>query len=165
MNLTEKKEPYYWKSISTNFPGSPHTTGFVGYFREPISQTFPVRWFWLSFARLWEINEKTHAFPMWWSIAWKGKKYEHQFPRFSPYDEFCYIFPYYEKFMGKPMHFPFDEVYHRMRIEWEKSTHNIGKGWVPVSQTFLTPWVLLHFPVMWEIYGETHAFPICWSIP
>ena len=24
--------------------------------------------------------------------------------------------------------------------------------------------VLLHFPVMWEIYGETHAFPICWSI-
>ena len=57
-----KKHPYYGKSMSTNFPGSPHTTGFEGYFREPISQTFPIRWVWLSFPMLWEINEKTHVF-------------------------------------------------------------------------------------------------------
>ena len=61
----EKKHPHYGKSMSTNFPGSPHTMGFLylGYYREPISRTFPIRWFWLSFLRLWEINEKTHAFP------------------------------------------------------------------------------------------------------
>ena len=29
--------------------------------------------------------------------------------------------------MGKPMHFPYDEVYHRIGIEWEKSTHTMGK--------------------------------------
>ena len=59
-----KKHPYYGKSMSTNFPGSPHAKGFVGYFREPISQTFPIPWLWLSFPRLWEMNGKTHAFLM-----------------------------------------------------------------------------------------------------
>ena len=63
-----KKHPYCRKSMSTNFPGSPHTMGFLGYYQEPISQTFPIRWVWLLFPMLWEINEKTHAFPMWWSI-------------------------------------------------------------------------------------------------
>ena len=38
----------------------------------------------------------------------------------------------------------------------------MGKVWVSVSQTLSIPWVLLHFPVLWEIYGETHAFPIWW---
>ena len=38
------------------------------------------------------------------------EKYEYQFPRFSPYDEFCFIFSYYGKLMGKPMHFPYDEI-------------------------------------------------------
>ena len=60
-----KKHPYYGKSMSTNLPGFPHAVGFVGYFREAISQTFPIRWIWLSFPMLWEINEEqTHAFPM-----------------------------------------------------------------------------------------------------
>ena len=39
----KKKDPYYGKIQSTNFPGSPHTMGFVEYFRESISQTFPIR--------------------------------------------------------------------------------------------------------------------------
>ena len=39
----DKKHPYHGKSMSTNFPGSPHTMGFVGYFLEPISQTFSIR--------------------------------------------------------------------------------------------------------------------------
>ena len=51
-------------------------------------------------------------------------------------------------------------------LRWEsngkKSTHTIGKVWVSISQTFPIPWVLLHFPVLWEIYRETHAFPIWW---
>ena len=48
-------------------------------------------------------------------------------------------------------------------IGWKlKSTHTMGKVWVSVSQNFPIPWVLLHFPVLWEIYGETHAFPIWW---
>ena len=75
------------------------------------------------------------------------------------------ILPYCGKFMGKPMHSPYDEVYHKMGIGWEKSTHTMGKVWVSVSQTFPIPWVLLHFTILWEIYGETHAFPICYIIP
>ena len=59
-----KKHPYYGKSMSTNFPVFPHVIGFVGYFPEPISQTFSIPCFWLSFPMLWEINEKTHAFPI-----------------------------------------------------------------------------------------------------
>ena len=43
-------------------------------------------------------------------IVWE--KYECQLPRFTPYDGFCT----YEKYMGKPMHFSYDEVYHRMEI-------------------------------------------------
>ena len=58
-------------------------------------------------------------------ILWK--KYEYQFPRFSPYDGFSWIFLCYEKLKGKPMQCPCNEVYHRMGIEWEKSTHTMGK--------------------------------------
>ena len=63
-----KKHPYCGKSMSTNFPGFSHRMGFLGFYWERIFQTFPIRWVWLSFPMLWEINEKTHAFPMWWSI-------------------------------------------------------------------------------------------------
>ena len=41
-----------------------------------------------------------------------------------------------------------------------KKPYTIGKIWVSISQTFPIPWVLLHFPVLWEIYRETYAFPI-----
>ena len=41
-------------------------------------------------------------------ILWE--KYDYQFPRFSPYDGFCCIFPSYGKLMGKLMHFPYDEI-------------------------------------------------------
>ena len=93
------------------------------------------------------------------------EKYEHQFPRFSPYVEFCCIFLCYGKLMGKPLHFPYDEVYRRMGIVWGKSTHTTGKVWVPISQVHPIRRVLLHFPIISKIDGETHAFPICWSIP
>ena len=90
------------------------------------------------------------------------KKSDYQFPRLSPYHGFCCIFPYCGEFIGKPIHFPYAEVCHRMGIGWEKSTHTMGKVWLSISQTFPIPWVLLHFPVLWENYGETHALPIWW---
>ena len=93
-------------------------------------------------------------------ILWE--KYGYRFPRLSPYHGFCCIILYCRKSTGKPMHFPYAEVYHRIGIGWEKSTHTMGKVWLSISQTFPIPWVLLHFPVLWEIYGENHAFPIWW---
>ena len=56
----------------------------------------------------WESNDKKAP------ILWK--KHEYQSPRFTPYNGFCCIFPYYGKLMEKPMHFPYGEVYHRMGI-------------------------------------------------
>ena len=144
-----KNHPYYGKSGSTNFSGSPHTKGFVAFFRTMRN------WQWnpcisqmMKYTIGWGSNGKKA------SILWE--KYEYQFPRLSTYHGFYCIFPYCGKFMGNP------EVYHRMGIGWEKSTHIMGKVWLSVSQTFSIPWVLLHFPVLWEIYGETHAFPIWW---
>ena len=99
-----KKAPVE-KSRTTNFPGSPIPL---------VLLHFPV---------LWEINGETHAFLIWWSIltiGWESfgekssilsEKYEYQFHRFTPSDGFCYIFPVtMEKLMGKPMHFPYNEV-------------------------------------------------------
>ena len=87
------------------------------------------------------------------------------FPGSPYYDEFCCIFLYYGKLMGKPMHFPYEEVYHRMGIVWGKITHSMGKVWVPISQVHPIRRVLLHFPVLWETDGETHAFPLWRSMP
>ena len=70
-------------------------------------------------------------------ILWE--KYEYQFPRLSLHHGFCCIFPYCAKFMGKPMHFPYAEVYHRMGIGWERSTHTMGKVWVSISQNLPIP--------------------------
>ena len=153
-----ENSPILWESVSTNFPGPPHTKGFVAF-----SRTMRNWWGnpWIShmlkYTIEWELDGKKA--PMLW------EKYDYQFPRLSPYRGFCCIFLYCGKFIGKPIHFPYAEVYHRMGIGWETSTHAMGKVWVSVSQTSPIPWVLLHFPVLWEIYGETHAFLICWSIP
>ena len=43
-----------------------------------------MQWVLLHFPVLWEINEETHAFPIW-------EKYEYQFPSFSRYNRFCCI--------------------------------------------------------------------------
>ena len=105
----------------------------------------------------WESNGK--EVPVIW------EKYDHQFPIFSPYGEFRCISLYYEKLMGKPMHFPYQEVYRRMGIVWGKITHAMAKVWVPISQVHPIRRVLLHFPVLWETDGETHAFPLWRSMP
>ena len=38
-----KKDPYYGKSMSANFSGSPNILGPVGFSQEPISQAFPIQ--------------------------------------------------------------------------------------------------------------------------
>ena len=151
----EKTRPYYGESGSTNFPGSPHTMGFVAF-----SCTTGNWWGNPCISHLMKYTIGWGSYGEKSPILWE--KYKYQFPRFIPYERFCCIFSYYQKLMGKPMHFPHNEVYHRMGIGWEKSTHPMGKAWVSISQTFPIPWVLLHFSVLWEIYGETHAFPIWW---
>ena len=153
-----KNHSYYGKSVSPNFPGSPHSKGFVEF-----SRTMRTWWenpcisHMMKYTVGWESDGKKSP------ILWK--KYEYQFPRLTSFEGFCSIFQHYDKLMGKPMHLPYAEVYHRMRTGWEKSTPAMGKVWLSISQAFPVPWVLLHFPVLWEIYGETHACPIRWSIP
>ena len=77
-----KKHPYYGKSMSTNFPGSPHTMGFV---RGPNFPNFPHSMILTVFSQI------------------------------------------MGKLMRKCMHFPCDEVYHKMGILWEKCAHNMRK--------------------------------------
>ena len=61
----------------------------------------------MKYIKRWESNGKKAP------ILWE--KYNYRFPRLSPYHGFCYIFPYWGKFMGKPMHFPYAEYI----IGWE----------------------------------------------
>ena len=42
-----------------------------------------------------------------------------------------------------------------------KNAQTLEIVWETISQAFPIRWVLLPFPVLWEINGETHAFPIC----
>ena len=53
-----------------------------------------------------------------------------------------------------------DEVYHVMGIRQGNSTHTMGNGMSSNFPFLLIQWALLHFPVLWEIDGKTHAFPI-----
>ena len=152
-----KKYPYYGKSMITNFPGFPHTIGFVA-----LSRTMGNWWenpcisHMMKYTIGWELDGK--------KVPILREKYDYQFLRFSPYVGFWCIFRYNGKLMGKPMHFPYDEVYHRMGIRWEKSTHTMEKVWLSISQVLPIWCVLLHFPVLWEVHGKTHAFPIWWDL-
>ena len=142
--------------MSTNFPDPPHTMDFVAFYRTMGNWwENPCISHMMKYIIGWELDGK--KVPILW------EKYDYQFPRFSPYSGFCCIFRYYGKLMWKPMHFPYDEVYHRMEIGWERSTHTMGKVWLPISQVFPIQWVLLHFPVLWEIDVKSHAFPIWWD--
>ena len=150
-----KNYPYYRKSMITSFPDFLHTTGFVAFSRTMASWwENPCISHMMKCTIEWELDGKKA--PMLW------EKYDYQFPRFSPCDGFCCIFPFHGKLMGKPMHFSYDEVYDRMGIGWEKSTHAMWKIWLPISQVFPIRWVLLHFPMLWEIDGKTQVFPISW---
>ena len=111
-----KKRPYYEKGTVIDFPGFPHTMGFVA-FSCAVGNLWgiPCIFHMLKYTIRWESNGKKAP------ILWE--KYEYQFPRLSPYHGFCYIFLYCGKFMGKPIHLPYAEVYHRMGIRWEKHSY------------------------------------------
>ena len=47
----------------------------------------------------------------------------------------------------------------------EKSTHFMTKVWEPIFQTFPIQWILLSFPMLFEIDEKTHAFPMWCNIP
>ena len=107
----------------------------------PISQVFHMRWVLLHFANLLETDAETNV--MKYTRGWRSggkkepivwEKYEHQFPRFYPYNGFSCIFSWYRILMWKPMHFPCNEVYYRMGIGWEKRALTMGKVWIPIFQ-------------------------------
>ena len=91
-------------------------------------------------------------------VAMLWEKYGYLYPRSSQQGGFYCIFLCYEKLIRNTMHFPCNEVYHRMGIGWEKSTHTIGKVWAPISQ-FLP---ISALSCAMEYWWETHAFPIRW---
>ena len=161
-----EKSSYYGKSMGTNFPGFPHSMGFT------------------AFSIIWEIHEKTHAFPIWWSIPHDGnliektpklwKLYGNQFFRFSPFrwvllsfPVLYYLFPCYRKLMRK----------HAFPIWWsipqdgnlmEKDTHTMETAWEQISQTFPIQWVFLHFSTCyekWNVWVPISQFlPMQWVL-
>ena len=152
-NWMGKKYPYYGKSMSSNFPGPPHTMGFVAFSRT-VGNWWENPWISHMMKYTMDGNQMGKKVPILW------EKFDYQFPRFSPYDGFCCIFTYCGKLMGKLMHFPYNEVYHGMGIGWEKSTHTMGKVWLPISQVFLMRWVLLH---IFQYYGKSMRKPMHFS--
>ena len=88
-NKMRKKHPHYGKSMSTNFPGSPHTMGFVT-FSSTMGNWYgnPCISHIIKFIIGWESNGKRAP------ILWE--KYEYQFPRFSSYDWFFAFFVLWE---------------------------------------------------------------------
>ena len=135
----------------------------MGKVRAPISQVLHITMSFVAFSctmeNWWGNSCISHM--MKYTVGWEsyGKKspipwerYEYQFPRFTPCEDFCCIFPYYEKLMGKPMHFPYAEVYHRMGIGREKSTHTMGK-----KHSYHDYW----FPRLSPYHGFCCIFPYC----
>ena len=102
-----RKYPYFGESMGTNFPGSLNSMDFAAF-----SNAMGNWWGNLSISHVMKYITG-------WESGWRNapilwEKYEYQFPRLS--QGFCYIFSCYGKLMGKPMHFSYAEVYHRMGI-------------------------------------------------
>ena len=96
-----KRTSILWEKYEYQFPRFPTYHGFYKIFLRANLPRFSIRWVFLSFAMLWESDEKNHAFPIWWSIPKDGnlmespilwKKYWIQFPRPSQFNGFCWLF-------------------------------------------------------------------------
>ena len=142
-----KKHPHYGKSKSTSFLGSPHMMGFASF-------SFTIGNWWgnpcishlMKYPIGWEsYGKKSH-------ILWE--KYEYQFCRFTPFDGFCCIFLDYEKLMGKPMHFPYNKVYHMVQIGWNKRIDTMGKVWISISDFPHTMGCI--FPYCGNLWGNPY---------
>ena len=99
----------------------------------------------------WESNGKKVL------IIWE--KYEHQFAIFSPYDEFCWIFLYYGKLMGKPIHVPYDEVYVGCESCEEKSPILWGKYEYQFPRFTSYEGFCCIFPHYEKLMGKRMQFP------
>ena len=147
-----------WWSIPSNGNLMVKNTHIMEKLWEPISHTFSLRGVLLPFYDMgnqWENACISHV--MKHTMGWEPngekapilfEKYGFQFPSFSPYNRFCCIFLCYEKLMVKPMYFLYNDVYHRMGIEWSKSIHTMGKAWITVFHVVPIKCVFLHFPVL-----------------
>ena len=140
--------------MSINFPGSPHTVSFVAF-----SCTMGNWWGNQCISHMMKYTAGWESYGEKAPILWE--KYGYQFPRFTQYEGFCCIFPYFEKFLGKPMHFPYAEVYHRMEIWWKKKNSYYGESVSTNFPDFPHTMGFIAFSHTVEIYGETHTFPIC----
>ena len=123
----ERKVPIFWGQNGYEFPSLSLFNGFHSIF--PSYRTLmakPMHFTIMKYTIGFESNGKKA--PMLW------EKYEYQFPRFSTHDGFWRVFPgtnfsdfshsmvsCYGKLMRKHMHFPYDEVYHMMKTQWEKT--------------------------------------------
>ena len=58
-----KKVPILWEKYEYRFPSSPDTTGFVGYFRKPVSQLSPFNGFGCLFPDYGKLMGKHMYFP------------------------------------------------------------------------------------------------------
>ena len=141
--------------MSTNFPSSPHTKGFVAF-----SRTMKNRWgnpcisHMTKYAIGWESNGKKRPY--------YGKSMSTKFPDFLHTISFV-AFSHTVGNLWRNSCISHMLKYTRgWESNWKKSTHTMGKVWVSISQTFPIPLVLLYFPVLWEIYGETHTIPTWW---
>ena len=58
------------------------------------------------------------------------------------------------------MHFSYNEIYHRMGIEWEKSTHTMKKVWVSIPR--LSPYhgFCCTFPYCGKLLRKRMHFPM-----
>ena len=77
-----KNHPYNGKSVSMNFPGSPHMMGFVAF-----SRTMKNWWGNPCISQMMKYTIKWKSYGEKAPILWE--KYEYRFPRLSPYHGFC----------------------------------------------------------------------------
>ena len=98
-----------------------------------------------------------------YAIEWEsnGKKARTRWEKYN-YQFHTMGFVAFSRAVGNLWGNPYISHMLKYTIEWKKSTHIMGKVWLSISQSFPIPWVLLHFPVLWKVYGETRAVPIWW---
>ena len=75
-----KKAPILCEKYEYQFPRFFRCDGSWGFSHGLISKAFSTRRVFLTFPKLWKGDEKTHAFPIWWSIPQDGNLIEKKYP-------------------------------------------------------------------------------------
>ena len=141
----EKKHLHFGKSTGTSFPNSSYKIVFWLFQCYGILMGRPMHVL---------VTKQTMWLESDWKetpILWKNSGY--QFPRFSPMGGFARFLPCYGILNGKPMYIPRDELYHRIKIWWNKSTHTYTIL-VSISQVLPIRYVLLPFPCYRILMGR-----------